>query len=91
VIQVSLHDPLFRVYAIAAALMIVKMAAMAWLTVYRMTRVKAGFRSPEDARRSPYNPHPPGDHLAPNEYVELVRSIHHNDRGQPRGCCTATS
>ena len=75
----SLHDPLFRVYAIAAALMIIKMASMAWLTVYRMTKVKAGFRSPEDARRSPYNPAPAGDQLAPNEYVERARRIHQND------------
>jgi len=69
----SLHDPLFRVYAIAAAIMIIKMASMAWLTVYRMTKVKAGFRSPEDARRSPYNPAPAG------EYVERARRIHQND------------
>ena len=75
----SLHDLLFRVYAIAAALMIIKMASMAWLTVYRMTKVKAGFRSPEDARRSPYNPAPAGDQLAPNEYVERARRIHQND------------
>ena len=75
----SLHDPLFRVYAIAAAIMIIKMASMAWLTVYRMTKVKAGFRSPEDARRSPYNPAPAGDQLAPNEYFERARRIHQND------------
>ena len=36
-------------------------------------------RSPEDARRSPYNPAPAGDQLAPNEYVERARRIHQND------------
>jgi glutathione S-transferase len=79
VTDLSLHDPLFRTYAIAAALMIIKMASMAWLTVYRMTKVKAGFRSPEDAKKSPYNQNPTGDQLAPNEYVERARRIHQND------------
>jgi glutathione S-transferase len=77
--MLTLEDPLFRTYAIAAALMVIKMAAQAWITVYRMTKVKGGFRSPEDARRSPFNPHPNPDQLAPNEYVERSRRMHLND------------
>jgi glutathione S-transferase len=75
----SLANPLFRVYAIAAAIMILKMAAQAWITVYRLTKVKAGYRSPEDAKRSRLNPDPTGDQLAPNEYVERSRRMHQND------------
>ena len=75
----TLEDPLFRTYAIAAALMVIKMASQAWITVYRMTRIKGGFRSPEDAKRSPFNPHPNQDQLAPNEYVERSRRMHLND------------
>jgi len=79
VIRLTLDDPLFRTYAIAAAIMVMKMAGQAWLTVYRMTKVKAGFRSPEDGRRSPFNPEPTPEQLAPNEYVERSRRIHLND------------
>jgi glutathione S-transferase len=75
----SLEDPLFRVYAIAASIMVIKMALQAWITVFRMMRVKGGFRSPEDAKRSPFNANPIGDQLAPNEYVERSRRIHLND------------
>ena len=75
----SLEDPLFRVYAIAASIMIIKMAMQAWITVFRMMKVKGGFRSPEDAKRSPFNANPTGDQLAPNEYVERSRRIHLND------------
>jgi len=75
----TLEDPLFRVYAIAAAIMIVKMASQAWITIYRMTKVKGGYRSPEDARRSLLNLAPTPDQLAPNEYVERSRRMHQND------------
>jgi glutathione S-transferase len=75
----SLEDPLFRTYAIAAAIMIIKMASQAWITVYRMTKVKGGFRSPEDAKKSPFNPNPTPDQCAPNEYVERSRRMHLND------------
>jgi glutathione S-transferase len=77
--ELSLEDPLFRTYAIAAAIMIVKMASQSWITVMRMMKVKSGFRSPEDAKRSPLNPAPTGDQLVPNEYVERSRRIHLND------------
>ena len=77
--ELSLRDPLFRTYAIAAAIMILKMASQAWITVYRMTKVKGGFRSPEDARRSPLNPEPKPEQLLPNEYVERSRRLHLND------------
>lgn len=75
----SLQDPLLATYAIAASLMILKTVGMAWLTVYRMMSEKGGYRSPEDLRRTPLNPSPDPQQLAPNERVERVRRIHQND------------
>lgn len=77
--KVSLGNPLFATYAIAATLMILKVIAMAWLTVLRMNREKGGFRSPEDLRKTPLNPQPDPAQLAPNERVERVRRIMQND------------
>jgi glutathione S-transferase len=74
----SFDDPLFRVYAIAAASMAILMASQAWITVYRMTKVKGGFRSPEDAKPSPLNRNPSPEQLQPNEYVERSRRMHLN-------------
>lgn len=75
----NLQDPLFATYAIAASLMILKTVGMAWLTVYRMMSEKGGYRSPEDLRKTPLNPSPDPQQLAPNERVERVRRIHQND------------
>ena len=77
--RLSLHDPLFATYAIAAALMILKAVSMSWLTVVRMMRVKGGFRSPEDLQKTPLNPDPRPDQLAPNDLVDRVRRIQMND------------
>ena len=54
----SLQNPLFATYVVAAALMILKAVSMSWLTVIRMMQVKGGFRSPEDLRKTPFNPEP---------------------------------
>ena len=59
--------------------MVVKAQATAWLTVWRMMRVKGGFRSPEDIRRTPLNPEPDPRQLEPNERVERIRRIQQND------------
>jgi len=75
----DLHDPLFATYVIAATLMILKAVGMSWLTVYRMTTEKAGFRSPEDLRRTLLNPSPDPNQLAPNERVDRIRRIQMND------------
>ena len=77
--QLSLDDPLFATYTIAATLMILKAVAMSWLTVVRMIQVNGGFRSPEDLRKTPLNPTPDPGQLAPNERVERVRRIQMND------------
>lgn len=77
--KLSLTDPLFVTYVIAASVMIIKVKAMSWLTVARMMSIKGGFRSPEDAKRSPFNPSPDPSQLDRHESVERIRRIHLND------------
>jgi glutathione S-transferase len=77
--RLTLADPVFATYAIAATLMILKAVAMSWLTVARMMRVNGGFRSPEDLRKTPLNPNPDPKQLQPDERVERIRRIHLND------------
>ncbi len=77
--RLSLQDPLFATYAIAATLMILKAVGMSWLTVVRMIQVNGGFRSPEDIRKTPMNPSPDPRQLEPDERVERVRRIQQND------------
>jgi glutathione S-transferase len=77
--KLTLQNPVFATYVIAATLMIVKAASMSWLTVARMVQAKGGYRSPEDTRKTPLNPDPSPQQLEPNEKVERVRRIHMND------------
>jgi glutathione S-transferase len=77
--KLSLQNPLFATYAIAATLMILKAAGMSWLTVVRMMQEKGGFRSPEDIRKTPLNPDPDPKQLEPNERVQRIRRIQLND------------
>jgi glutathione S-transferase len=77
--KLSLQDPVFATYAIAATLMILKAVGMSWLTVARMMQVNGGFRSPEDLRKTPFNPNPDPRQLEPDERVERIRRIHLND------------
>ena len=77
--HLSLHDPLFATYVIAATLMIFKAIAMSWLTVVRMMQVKGGFRSPEDLRKTPFNPEPHPGQTAPDDRVDRIRRIQLND------------
>jgi glutathione S-transferase len=77
--QLSLQNPLFATYAIAATLMILKAVGMSWLTVVRMMQEKGGYRSPEDLRKTPLNPAPDPKQLEPNERVERIRRMQMND------------
>ncbi|WP_413289764.1 MAPEG family protein [Bdellovibrio sp. HCB337] len=77
--QLSLQNPLFATYVIAASLMILKVVGMSWLTVYRMVRENAGFRAPEDIKKTPLNPNPNPTQLQPNERVDRIRRIQQND------------
>lgn len=75
----TFDNPLFATYAVAATIMILKAVSMSWLTVYRMMKVRAGFRSPEDLKKTPLNPNPVPDQTGPNDYVDRIRRIHLND------------
>jgi glutathione S-transferase len=77
--KLSLADPLFATYAIAATIMILKAVSMSWLTVIRMIQENGGFRSPEDLRATPFNPKPEPSQLAPNDRVDRIRRIQLND------------
>lgn len=75
----SLDNPVFRTYALAASLMLVKLMLQPWMTVVRMIKVNAGFRSPEDVKKSPLNPEPDPKQLEVNEYVDRSRRLNLND------------
>ena len=78
-IALSLDDPLFATYVIAATLVILKAVSMSWLTVVRMMKESGGFRSPEDIRKTAFNPNPDPAQLAPNDRVDRIRRIQQND------------
>ena len=77
--KLTLQNPLFATYVIAATIMILKVTSMSWLTVARMMQAKGGFRSPEDIRKTALNPEPSAEQLHPNDRVERIRRIHMND------------
>lgn len=77
--HLSLRDPLFATYAVAASLMILKVVAMSWLTVVRMMEVNGGFRSPEDLKKTVLNKTPSPAQLGPNDRVDRIRRIQLND------------
>ncbi len=77
--QIGFDNPVFVTYAIAAALMVLKAVGMSWLTVLKMMQIKGGYRSPEDARQTALNPEPRPGQLDPDDRVERIRRIQHND------------
>lgn len=77
--KLSLQNPLFGTYVIAATIMILKGVGMSWLTVARMLQTNGGMRSPEDIRKTPINPNPDPKQLEPNERVDRIRRIQMND------------
>jgi glutathione S-transferase len=75
----TLQNPVFATYAVAATLMILKLMLQGWITVFRMVKAKGGFLNPEDANPGPANPQPRPGQLEPDDYVERSRRIHRND------------
>lgn len=75
----SLDNPVFRNYLIAAAIMILKLMLQPWMTIARMVKTNGGFLNPEDVKKSPVNPRPDPAQLQVNEYVERSRRINLND------------
>lgn len=77
--QLTLSNPVFATYAIAAGIMLLKGVAMSWLTVVRMVTENAGMLNPEDLRKTPLNKSPDPSQLLPNDRVDRIRRIQHND------------
>lgn len=75
----SLDNPVFHTYLIAASVMILKLMFQPWMTVVRMMKVGGGFRSPEDLKKTPLNPNPQPSQLEVNEYVDRSRRLNLND------------
>ena len=75
----SLDNPVFHTYLVAATIMILKLMLQPWITVQRMMKVRAGFRSPEDAKKTPINPEPVAGQLEINEYVDRSIRMNLND------------
>ena len=75
----TLENPVFATYVIAATLMIIKMMGQGWITVARMMKVGGGFLNPEDANQGMTNPSPRPGQLDADEYVERSRRMHRND------------
>ena len=75
----SLDNPVFHTYLLAASIMILKLMLQPWMTVVRMMKVGGGFRSPEDLKKTPLNPNPEPSQLEVNEYVDRSRRLNLND------------
>lgn len=75
----SLENPVFHTYLIAASLMILKLMFQPWMTVVRMMKAGSGFRTPEDLKKTPLNPNPQAAQLEVNEYVDRSRRMNLND------------
>ena len=75
----SIENPVFHCYVLAASIMILKLMLQPWMTVQRMMKVRAGFRSPEDMKKTPLNPEPRDGQLDVNEYVDRSRRMNLND------------
>ena len=78
-VLLSLQNPVFYTYLLVACIMLLKLMLQPWVTVYRMIKVNAGFRSPEDMKKSPVNPNPNPGQLEVNEYVDRSRRVNLND------------
>jgi glutathione S-transferase len=76
---INLDNPVFQTYLIAAGIMILKLMLQPWMTVYRMLKVNAGFRNPEDMKKTPVNPNPNPHQTELNEYVDRSRRMNLND------------
>lgn len=77
--MLTLDSPVFAAYAVAAALMVLKVMVQGWVTVALMLRFDAGLVNPEDLRATPINPNPRPDQLDPHPDVERSRRMQRND------------
>jgi glutathione S-transferase len=79
VVLFNLQNPVFAAYLIAAAIMVLKLMAQGWVTVFRMIGSDGGLLNPEDLQPGPANRNPRPEQLEANELVERSRRIQRND------------
>lgn len=75
----TIQNPVFLVYMIAAAIMVLKLMGQGWMTVYRMIKSDSGLLNPEDLSPGPANRNPRPQQLELSEYVDRSRRIQRND------------
>ncbi len=75
----TMDNPIFVAYAVAAALMVLKLMGQGWMTVALMVRTDAGLLNPEDLRTTVANRNPRPDQLTLNPEVERSRRMQRND------------
>lgn len=75
----TMENPVFATYMIAASLMILKIMGQGWMTVYRMLVSDSGLASPEDLQTGLINRNPRPEQLEVNDYVDRSRRMHRND------------
>ncbi len=75
----TLDNPVFITYMIAASLMVLKIMGQGWMTVYRMLKSDSGLASPEDLQNGIINRNPRPEQLEINDYVDRSRRMHRND------------
>ena len=75
----TMENPVFVTYMIAASIMILKIMGQGWMTVYRMLKSDSGLASPEDLQTGLINKNPRPEQLERNDYVDRSRRMHRND------------
>lgn len=75
----TMENPVFVTYVIAASLMVLKIMGQGWMTVYRMLASDSGLVSPEDLQTGLINRNPHPEQLDANDYVDRSRRMHRND------------
>ena len=75
----AFENPVFQTYAIAAALIILKLSLHSYFTVFRMIKSNGGMLNPEDLNKTVMNPDPSPGQIEPNDYVERTRRMHRNE------------
>ncbi|MDA1089465.1 MAG: MAPEG family protein [Proteobacteria bacterium] len=77
--SLTMENPVFVIYMIAAAIMILKIMGQGWMTVYRMLKCDSGLVNPEDLQVGLINKNPQPEQLELNDYVDRSRRMHRND------------
>jgi len=75
----TMENPVFVIYMVAAALMVLKIMLQGWMTVYRMLKSNSGLASLEDLQVGIINKDPKPEQLEINDYVDRSRRMHRND------------